>query len=246
MQFIRVATILAMATFAAASATAPKKHDIQTTAKVTATYDQTWTAVIDLFSERQWPIENMAKDSGLITTDWLRLGSEGDRYADCGNKAPLADDRETLVRFNVRVKEEDGATSVAVNAALRRIRSNGTIDCYSTGVVEEIIHSEIEERAPRVRSVAPVPTVAAVQPRGFYCASSPSAAAAGICARAKVDCVRARDAALALIADMTECTLVETAQCFSVDGTERCAPSFEACQAQRQRAGATDDCGEVR
>lgn len=69
-------------------------------------------------------------------------------------------------------------------------------------------------------------------PRGFYCSSSPTVQEAGLCVRDKAECVRARDAALAGVADLTECTLEERAFCFG----DHCAPSNEACEAMRVRA----------
>lgn len=95
---------------------------------------------------------------------------------------------------------------------------------------------------------APVPPPApATSPRGFYCASSSAAVAAGLCARDKADCKRARDAALAVITDITECALVETAHCFEpTPGDARCSPTAESCAAQRERAGATSPCAEAK
>jgi hypothetical protein len=88
---------------------------------------------------------------------------------------------------------------------------------------------------------------AAAQPRGFFCASSATAVAAGLCARGKADCTRARDAAVAVIADMTECTLVETVQCFDAKlGDLRCSPTMESCAAQRERAAVPGECREER
>jgi hypothetical protein len=134
----------------AASATAPTKHAVTTTATADASYDKTWEALIDLFAERQWPIVTIAKDSGIITTDWLKLTKEDDSYADCGRGAPLADDFGLAVRFNVRLKSDGASSTVTVNAGFRRARSSGTVDCYSTGAVEALIHGEIAKRTKAV------------------------------------------------------------------------------------------------
>lgn len=76
-------------------------------------------------------------------------------------------------------------------------------------------------------------------PRGFFCTSSPSNAAAGICVRDKDECGRTRDAALVGVSDLTECTLTERAFCFG----DRCAPSAEACDAMRSRVLGPDGTG---
>lgn len=78
------------------------------------------------------------------------------------------------------------------------------------------------------RSATAVKPVAATAPtqRGHFCAISTTV---GLCARDKADCTAARDAAVAAVADLGECVLVETAHCFDVDGRERCFPTAEQC-----------------
>lgn len=255
---LRVAAVLGAVVALAASATAPKQHHVEPRMAISATYDQTWAAVIDLFAERNWAILNMEKDSGLITTDWMTLGADGPGYADCGG-AGITTVRDTAVRFNVRVREEGARTEVIVTATFRQVRvfdgQTSIKDCYSKGNVEALIHREVAARAPSIKprqttavvaAPTPAPVPAAGPPRGFYCASSASAVAAGFCAREKADCVRARDAAISVIADITECGLVETAQCFDVKpGEPRCAPSAASCAAQRERAGVPAECRET-
>ncbi len=68
--------------------------------------------------------------------------------------------------------------------------------------------------------------------RGHFCATS---ASAGLCAREKADCETARDAALAAVADLGTCTLVESAHCFDATGRERCFPTAEQCAARSER-----------
>jgi hypothetical protein len=89
-------------------------------------------------------------------------------------------------------------------------------------------------------------------PRGFYCASSPSLAKVGVCARQKEACVRASGVLAAAAADLSRCTLVESAYCFdagSGDADDACAPTIDACTLQRERAVAAGidagDCVEA-
>lgn len=77
-------------------------------------------------------------------------------------------------------------------------------------------------------------------PRGYFCASSASAPNAGFCTREKADCLRSREAALAAVADLAACRLVEGAFCYEASGAERCAPTMAACTA---RAG-SQPCAE--
>lgn len=88
---------------------------------------------------------------------------------------------------------------------------------------------------PSPRPVAPPPRTA---PRGFFCAASTSTPSAAFCTRIKSDCLRAREVALRVVADLSECALTETAYCFDAGGGEedRCAPSADACEVQRTAA----------
>lgn len=230
---MRTILLLAVLVICAASATAPGRHAVKKTIYVKASYDDTWTAVIDVFADRSWPIQNMAKDSGLITTDWMKA-DEG--FADCGGSG-LAIEHGTYVRFNVRVKAAE-STEVTVNATFRQDRSlddaHHFADCETKGVVEQLIHTEVEKR---IRAGVPArfdATAKEIQPRGHFCASSTNT---GFCARERADCVTARDAAIAAIPDIGECALVETAHCFDSAGRERCFPTTEICAA---RAGAME------
>lgn len=107
------------------------------------------------------------------------------------------------------------------------------------------LRAQIERNGDSVAPHEQVPETP--RPRGFYCASSATASAAGLCTREKADCARARDAAIGLIADITECGLVESALCFDVKpGELRCSPTAESCAAQRERAGVASECREEK
>lgn len=88
--------------------------------------------------------------------------------------------------------------------------------------------------------------MAALTPRGHFCATSPSNVAAGLCAREKTDCERARGAALGAVPDMGACTLTEKAWCFDAGpGDERCSPTVETCAgALASQVEATGECVE--
>lgn len=243
----------------AASATAPTTRKVQTSASVPVGYDLAWEALIDLFDERGWSIQGMDKASGLITTDWLSLGSDAEAYADCGS-APLAQTIETAIRFNVRVKGDDDSVDVNVNTAIRTVREfdgrTRKIDCVSTGAVEQMIHQQVqrgglalESRKKSTKRQAPVIQAPASVPahRGFYCATSTVSPAAGFCVRAKADCARTRDAAIVAVPDLTECALVETAWCMRIAADDdRCFPAEDVCGAAVVRLGATAECREVQ
>jgi len=103
------------------------------------------------------------------------------------------------------------------------------------------------EPPPRGAAPAgPAPaTPAPAPPRGFFCSISASKPTAGFCTREKAACQHARDAAPAEVADLGECGLVETAFCYTTGGSERCAPTMEACaERASSAAGVTAACAE--
>lgn len=147
--------ILALLVVAGGCASAPVARDIQRVAVVEgADFNVTWDAVIDVFGERTWTIDNMERASGLITTDWMVTGSASEDYMDCGSAGAFGSHRDHAVRFNVVVREGDVGAQVTVNSAMRAIRwddINGvareTTACVSLGTLEREVHEAVTRRA---------------------------------------------------------------------------------------------------
>lgn len=245
---IRVSGVLACAGALIASASAPTARRIDTVMKLTADIDSAWSAVIDVFAEHNWPIQTTDKQSGLIATDWMRLSDdEAKRFADCGGSG-LASVERAEIRFNVRVKEEGTGSTAAVNALFREWRSfDGKVwpvDCVSTGGIERDMHAQIDDRSktqkPKKKKAA-APAVVKAEPRGFFCASSPSNADVGACARSKAACETTHAALAAAVPDLAACTLRESAWCVG----DHCAVTEAGCAAQIKAAGVVDDCSET-
>lgn len=141
----------------AASASAPRRHAFEKSLTTPAGYDATWAAVVDVFGENNWAIANLEKDSGIITTDWMRLDGEGGQ-ADCGDSG-LAIEHGREVRFNVLVRGDDETAEVTVNTTLREYRSfdgrSFYADCTSTGVIEGRIHAMVDHALARRPSRRP-------------------------------------------------------------------------------------------
>ena len=124
----RVATVLLAVL--AACATAPMARQIDRTVTVPrADFGAGWDAVIDIFGERTWAIDNMERDSGLITTDWMIAGDMSGSYMDCGS-AGLSSDRNHTHR-----------TTRALGSGAGHL-----VQCVSTGVLEREIHEEVTSR----------------------------------------------------------------------------------------------------
>ena len=138
-------TALAMTVFLTSCATAPSLHDYQKTWTMPCSFDRAWSATIELFADRGWPIATLEKDSGIIVSDWVNIGTQSG-YADCG-KPGIAIVQRREAKFNVFVRDKVSGTSLTVNTNFRELRSynNQTFyqDCTSMGVLEANVHRQI-------------------------------------------------------------------------------------------------------
>jgi hypothetical protein len=166
--FARASVVVVLVGALAASASAPKRHTIDKSMATVAPFDPTWAAVIEVFADQNWVIQNMEKDSGLITTDWMSL-DESNAFADCGGSG-MSRVLGRELRFNVLVRAgaDGSSSSVSVNATFRESRSwdgrQWYVDCNSTGRVEHLIHDLVAEslsrrpvRAPTIAQPPPAP-----------------------------------------------------------------------------------------
>jgi hypothetical protein len=242
---LRIGIVLAALVTVLASASGPSKHAVQPTMAIAESSEDAWAALLEVFAEKRWATKSVHEKSGLLTTDWIELGYDGDKYADCGSvKTPVAlptTKPSTQVTLEIRVTRTATGSTVTVGSVFRRPRSDGTgfIDCTSRGSIETTIHNEVAARANKRAMVEePVPT-----PRGFYCAAG---ATVSICTRRQVDCDSARGAIVAAVPDVTPCAPAEAAWCFDAGSGERCSATSEACAAQRASAGsAAPECVEA-
>jgi len=141
-------SVLAMTVLLTACATAPKVHEFQKTWAVPSTYDQAWSATVQLFAENGWPIATLEKDSGIIVSDWVNLSTQGG-HADCGS-AGLAIVQRREAKFNVFIRDGASGPVLTVNTNFRELRSFDNrsfyADCTSTGSLEAQLHSQILAR----------------------------------------------------------------------------------------------------
>jgi len=115
---------------------------------VTASMGQTWDAVIDLFATRNIPIRTIERASGLIVTDALRVGQEGNTYASCGtvNGKVLAPDRAT---YNVLVRGDSNMATVRTTVLWTRTEEPVVPECTSTFIWERALETDVKARAER-------------------------------------------------------------------------------------------------
>jgi hypothetical protein len=115
---------------------------------VTASMGQTWDAVIDLFATRNIPIRTIERASGLIVTDALSVGQEGNTWASCGtrNGKVLPPDRAT---YNVLVRGDSTLATVRTTVLWARTADPIVPECTSTFIWERALETDVKARAER-------------------------------------------------------------------------------------------------
>jgi hypothetical protein len=105
---------------------------------VAASYDATWTALIQALAFDNVPLRAIAKDSGVIASD--DIVSPIGVYADCGSKGDKSLEGETIVSFTVFVRRNGKVTDLQINNKMRTFRlgkpgslkANTDYECVST------------------------------------------------------------------------------------------------------------------
>lgn len=241
MNFIRCMVVVGSLIAGLASATAPKPHNTQRTSTVAVPFDATWSAVVDLFSENSWPIANIDRASGIITTGEVPAA---DIYCDCGGHG-ISTVIATRGTLSIRVKaQDDGTTTMDVDVSFAQVRSFDNavrrVDCTSRGVLESRIHdgvayraAEAEKRAARSKPTAPA--------QRFFCTSAPADESLGWCSRSEAGCAKRQADIVVLVGDATPCTEKPRAVCFTGKNAadaqeESCHPNLVSCEAEHTAA----------
>lgn len=110
-------------------------------------YEEMWDRAIEYFANRGIPLKNVAKDSGLIATDYGMAAGEG--ILDCGEPGTTQFFGDIDVNINVILRDQGSdSTYVRVNvfgtAELlshdginpNRVLARETVRCESTGLFE--------------------------------------------------------------------------------------------------------------
>lgn len=146
-----LAAVLLLAAGCATYQPPSRTYDFDPTATYSGySFDEVWDAVIDVFGEQSWPIDQFEKASGIITTDWLQAP---DGWADCGAVTGSMDSIDRIVneqvRFNIVVRDRDGGVTLRVNTTHRAEAvadySGGAVQCISNGQTEELVHELVRE-----------------------------------------------------------------------------------------------------
>lgn len=128
-------------------------------ATVTASFDATWNAVIDVFATNNIPIRNLERASGLIVAELSPVSpTDADRFASCGAIGhgidPARQLHATHAEYNIVVRATSSGSTVRVTV---RWTSRNPDDpmrpdlaiCETTNVWETTLESAIRARAER-------------------------------------------------------------------------------------------------
>lgn len=106
-----------------------------------ASFDATWRAILQSFSELDLPISTVEKESGIVATDWILVADADDRM-DCPDDA-----RQPEMRFNVLVEEVSGGTRMTITSGARALNQDGALRrCVSSGELEGSIQRRVARK----------------------------------------------------------------------------------------------------
>jgi hypothetical protein len=134
---------------ATACASAPVARNFEDIGDYRAvSFAEVWDIVVDMSGERNWAIESLERDSGIITTEWT--SSDDASYRECGSAGFRATDSGHMGRFSVIVGETTNGVSVRVTTSWRVTRNSAnsisSVECVSTGILERELHDEVRRR----------------------------------------------------------------------------------------------------
>jgi len=140
---VAIAALLVMS----GCATAPQRHNVQSSETYSLSYDVAWERVVSYFASHNIQIKNIAKDSGVI---YAEASTFDDSVADCGKPGLFAITGRRAT-FNVFVRKVAGGAQVSVNTdfmeELAFGQSRTTRQCTSRGLLESAILGAVRSGA---------------------------------------------------------------------------------------------------
>ena len=159
---IRSSYVLAPLALLSACMTTPRPAPVQpvpapdsvAVARIAASSQQTWWALVETFKERGVPVMPMLDANGAMAVATLAVpGRTGARWAECGTSLglPVPPDRATY-QVLVGGDASSSTTTVLVHfTASPRDPEERRRECVSTGAWERELNTAIRTRAERLR-----------------------------------------------------------------------------------------------
>lgn len=157
-QIRRFALSLTVTVASACTPVAPVPPAPRSAMPVRASFDRTWSSVIDVFASKNIPIRTLDRSSGFIATDQLSvpilIGGKPHPWADCGKASIGGYFPPTNATYNIRVKGDASSSNVLVTVLWRYSPATSNspfgglggsgLDCTTKGVWEPQTESEIK------------------------------------------------------------------------------------------------------
>lgn len=130
--------------------TVPKPESFDKQQQFGAPSNKTWASIVEILSDSKWPIESIEKDSGLLTTAFVNMGHDADKYTDCPTLLSIISQRRGKLSIFVKSASEN-ETSVKINTHFEGFneeilsKQSRWVICNSTGKLEREIFTKIKE-----------------------------------------------------------------------------------------------------
>lgn len=148
---MKIFSAIVIALLISACATAPKHHEIYNDDTINRSFDQVWTALIEVMAEFNLGIATIEKDSGIIATDWIDYyGTKNDQFCDCGGLG-LGIEKKRIGKFNVFIKAlNEETTMITVNSTFNQtyemMDTMFERNCVSCGMLEKQIIDSVKSK----------------------------------------------------------------------------------------------------
>jgi hypothetical protein len=126
-----------------------KAPEIQNQETFKAEFSRTWSALIEALSNRDWQIEVIDKNSGLVETK-AAINKRGETMV-CAKRY----DKEHRTSLSILVMKIEGGTRVKVNARFLAKMEDQAIGCFSSGTLEREILQAIRENLRPASAATP-------------------------------------------------------------------------------------------
>jgi len=151
--------------FGCATYQAPIKKNIESTKKISLSFDDAWKHLVSYATKNGMNIKTIDKASGLIAFERAYDGSFTEQYMDCGSGDPIHLHIYSPVTLNITAnKTAEKETEVSVNLFGKvNVGNVAEYACFSNGQFEKELFCDIEGHPCPAPVATPTPKKPATQ-----------------------------------------------------------------------------------